>query len=76
MLCSNHEVKSKKKHKLLLGTDGVILDIGTKADLGNSWVGFHFSIERKCYSNSVKETNDGSRGIQIQGRWDTGEKTL
>lgn len=61
--------KSKKKHKLVLGTDGIIPDVGTKADLWNSWVGFNFSIERKWYSNSVKETHDGSKGVKVQGRW-------
>lgn len=37
--------KIKKKHKLLLGADGIILDVGTKAYLWSSWFGFNFSME-------------------------------
>lgn len=68
--------KIKKTHKLLLRTGGIILDVGTKADLWNSWFAFNFSMERKWYSNSVKETRGGNKGIKVQGRWASGEKAL
>lgn len=68
--------ETKKKHKHL-GTDGVILDVGTKAELQNSsWVGFYFSIPRKRASGSAKETQDGSKGIEVQGRRGSGENAL